>query len=383
MLGKLLRIVLVNGIGLIAGLLLVEVILRVATPFPVFEKSGFAKYHPILGMVTDPSFPEIDPEGFRNPDPPAHPDLVALGASATYGYNVTSYDSWPQVLGRLTGMSVYNYGIGGYNPLQFYWLMDAAVAKKPKVILVGLHVAKDMKDVCKLLVSNAYWIDWAARRSLDTTPCRDLSEAPVGEEGRDLGPTPLQRIKLAVRRTAIGSAIGTLVVDPYQDAATRQPGPGTVFFQDGRNDTFVSRDYSIFIMNNSDTQAPWSDFAMKLTETLFLEMAEKAKAQGIGFAVVFFPTKNSVVKPYLEEAGYKLPVEFLKGVANETHLEAHFTEFFDKAGIPLVQPRPALQTLMKNRSHVYPFRNDDHPLASGYAAIAQAVQQSLFSVKAP
>ncbi len=51
--------------------------------------------------------------------------------------------SWPYVLGKLTGRSVYNMGMGGYGPNQYFYLSNTkALALKPRVIIWGLYMGE-------------------------------------------------------------------------------------------------------------------------------------------------------------------------------------------------------------------------------------------------
>ncbi|WP_173979468.1 hypothetical protein [Magnetospirillum sp. UT-4] len=365
------------GVAVVLGV--AEVALRLFSPFPIFEKSGHTLAHPVLLKTVDPSFPEIDRDGFRNPDPPARPELVTLGDSMTYGYNVGSAQSWPQQLGRMAGVSVYNFGIGGYGPLHYSWLLDKALEKKPRVVLLGIHLPNDLNDVCKMF-GIVYWKDWADRRGIDVEACvRRAGGVTTAPNVEVQGPTLGQRLKLAVRRTALGSAVGTLVVDPLNYALSRKAEPGTVVFRDGRNDTYISKAFNVFTAGNSDPAAEWMQIAAPLTEALFVEMAGRARTQGVDFGIVFIPSKQSVFQTYLEEAGQTLPPEFLTVVEQEAALEGRFAKVLDGAGIAWANARPALVSLLREQREVYPFRDDDHPLAPGYEAIARVAFERFFA----
>jgi hypothetical protein len=74
----------------------------------------------ILGAVPAPSaMAEFDRWGFRNREVPETADIVAVGDSHTYGNTARMVDSWPYVLGRLTGRQVYDMALGGYGPNQY------------------------------------------------------------------------------------------------------------------------------------------------------------------------------------------------------------------------------------------------------------------------
>ncbi len=69
----------------------------------------------ILGAIPSPNATtgRFDAWGFRNRSVPDAADIVAIGDSHTYGNTATMDDSWPYVLGRLSGRRVYNMGLGG------------------------------------------------------------------------------------------------------------------------------------------------------------------------------------------------------------------------------------------------------------------------------
>src|SRR5208282_834981 len=71
----------------------------------------------VLGGVPSPSARSgFDSWGFRNRQVPETVDIVAVGDSHTYGNTARMEDSWPYVLGLLTGRRVYNMAMGGYGP---------------------------------------------------------------------------------------------------------------------------------------------------------------------------------------------------------------------------------------------------------------------------
>jgi lysophospholipase L1-like esterase len=366
-------------VGVSAILIVSEIILRLFTAFPVFEKSGYTIPHEVLGRVVDRNFPEIDIDGFRNPHPPSKPDIVTLGDSMTYGYNVGSDLSWPQQLGKLANRSVYNYGIGGYGPMHYSWLIDKAIEKSPKWVVVGIHLPNDINDVCKVFSFPTYWKEWALRNGVDTSPCGLNISAASPEAATDSDRNLLRELKLAVRRTAVGSAIGSLVIDRLNYSLSRKASPGNVLFVDGRNDTYVSKEFNVYTARNSDLSKPNLQFSADLAERVLVEMNDKAKAQGIVLGIVFIPSKQSVFQRYLEKAGEKLPPEFIQVIENEAILERRFEAHLNKAGIPWVNTRQALIELLAVQTNVYPFRDDDHPLAPGYEAIAKAAQRRFFS----
>ena len=71
---------------------------------------------PGSGTSGNPATSDHDDWGFRNPERPSKPWVVALGDSQTYGTNVTREKAWPAVVERHTGKPVYNMAVAGYGP---------------------------------------------------------------------------------------------------------------------------------------------------------------------------------------------------------------------------------------------------------------------------
>ena len=114
--------------------------------------------HEILGSVVEQKAAGFDKWGFRNRSVPKQADIVAIGDSHTYGNTARMVDSWPYVLGRLAGKSVYNMGLGGYGPNQYYYLFDTkALALKPKIILCGLYMGDDFENAFSITYGLEYW----------------------------------------------------------------------------------------------------------------------------------------------------------------------------------------------------------------------------------
>src|SRR6185503_20935478 len=115
--------------------------------------------------------PGIDAFGFRNEARPLHADVVALGDSHTYGYNVQAGESWPAQLSRLSGLSVYNMGMGGYGPLQYLALTSRALALHPKHLVVAVLLINDLADVCLLVRRRPFWKILGERNGFDLSYC--------------------------------------------------------------------------------------------------------------------------------------------------------------------------------------------------------------------
>src|SRR5512132_1228853 len=112
----------------------------------------------ILGAVLTQHGSGYDAWGFRNRKVPSSVDIVAIGDSHTFGNTAKMDESWPYVLGRVTGRSVYNMGLGGYGPNQYYYLLKTkALPLKPKMIVCGLYMGDDFEGAYKTTYGLDYW----------------------------------------------------------------------------------------------------------------------------------------------------------------------------------------------------------------------------------
>ena len=67
-------------------------------------------------------------------------------------------DSWPYVLGRLSGRDVYNMALGGYGPNQYFELLSTkAVILRPQTIIVGLYMGDDFENAFLITYGLEHW----------------------------------------------------------------------------------------------------------------------------------------------------------------------------------------------------------------------------------
>ena len=105
----------------------------------------------------------FDKWGFRNRKVPETSDIVAVGDSHTYGNTARMVESWPYVLGTLTGLKVYNMGMGGYGPNQYFYLSKTkALTLKPRMIIWGLYMGDDFEGAYSMTYGLDYWATCAS-----------------------------------------------------------------------------------------------------------------------------------------------------------------------------------------------------------------------------
>lgn len=133
--------------------------LRLFTAFPSGGSNKFP--HPALGYVLNSRVPGIDSFGFRNVSRNRRGgEIAAIGDSHTYGLGVSPSESWPSVLSAKTGRHVYNYGIPGYEPYRYHFLVKQAIDDGAQYIIVALLLdfdsGSDLAIPCAQLTTDYY-----------------------------------------------------------------------------------------------------------------------------------------------------------------------------------------------------------------------------------
>jgi hypothetical protein len=212
--------------SVILTLLLLEVLLRYSTPFPISMTSNRVAHDELL-YVLDPDFPDIDRLGFRNRTGPRDQTIFAIGDSHTYGYNVTWDKSWPIQLQKMLNLEVYNFGVPSYNIYQYYRLFEMSSQYAPKYVIIGLNPSNDLvHKVCDILRLD-FWKDRILELGLSNTYC----DREYGEESYPDDTT--RGIKQFLKfNVAVVSAVDHLIRDLTQKYFDRRDenlaDPGTI-----------------------------------------------------------------------------------------------------------------------------------------------------------
>jgi hypothetical protein len=340
--------------------------------------------HPVLGHVTDPALPDVDEHCFRNQPQHGPIDLVALGDSQTYGFNVESADSWPQVLGRQLDVDVYNLGIGAYGILQYQHLIERAIELDTKYIVLGLYLANNLDDICRLLISSEHWRSWAQGNGVDPRQCPDEVRPPHGERTAGSEDEKPSRQGWMRRNLALVSLIDTLraersILDKIEGGRIRY----AIVIDDGRIRT-------IFKHARIQRHAAFMDLerhhiatGLDITKEFLRRADEATRSCGISFLVLFIPSKERVFARYLRKRDVPIPEDYSNLVANEDRLKTEVSTFLADRGTPFADLLPPMERGLEEVDDLYPARADGHPLAAGYRIYAQAAFELIGSTPPP
>lgn len=325
---------------------------------------------PILGAVLKAHGSGYDAWGFRNPKVPSSVDIVAIGDSHTFGNTAKMDESWPYVLGRLTGKSVYNLALGGYGPNQYYYLLKTkALTLKPKMIICGLYMGDDFENAFRVTYGLDYWS--YLRELPGTAVDYDIWE-------HEAGPTWHKRIRIWLSRHSIvyklvfhGGLLGRLKGDVQIENASRLYDSATALIVKDKNicEAFLPKG----ILGRIDQDSVGVQEGMRITFKLLGEMDRICRANNIAFVVAVIPTKETVFADYLEH-DKTLPLSDVmeKIIVNERIAREKLFQFFNESGIHYVDTLPALKQGVEHELYARTAQ-DIHPSKNGYKVIAEAV----------
>jgi hypothetical protein len=346
----------------------------------VLNPSDFLKLEvvqdPVLGAVPSPSaMAGFDRWGFRNRSVPETADIIAVGDSHTYGNTARMVDSWPYVLASLTGRQVYNMGLGGYGPNQYFYLSKSkALSLKPKMILWGLYMGDDFENAFSITYGLDYWA------SLRALPPQKV-EVNIWEQDSPGAPSSFKRMRVWLSRHSLiyqlvfHTGFGNRVKGDIQikEAATLYPGTDTSLIIPEKHIAEAFRPKAVLFGLNQDD--PHVREGMRITFELIKQMNEICKQNHVQFVVVVIPIKEMVFSDYLEH-NPSLPLSNVldKLLVDAWSAQQQTFEFLDSQNIPYVDPLPVMKAAREQNLYALS-AGDMHPGKNGYKAIGEAVAE--------
>jgi hypothetical protein len=374
------RRVLINGLvmlaSLVAGLGLCELASRTILN-PADYLSATTVPDDILGIRIAPGAAGFDQWGFRNPRVPPTADIVAIGDSHTYGNTATMADAWPSVVARVTGRSVYNLGLGGYGPNQYYHLLTTrAPALKPRWVVCALYMGDDFENAFLMTYGKDHWafLRRAGWGNVDPNIWGQSAGLPWHRNLR----VWLSQHSVLYQTVVHGPVLGGLKGRLQIARASRGEDGGTTSLIEtdgGIREAFRP----LGIRARLDQRNPAVREGMRITFELLTRMDRACREQGCRLVVALIPTKEMVFAPHLLRVpGLHLREVISDLVASEIEATAKIRMFLDAADISHVDTLPALRRHLGERLYARSDR-DMHPSRNGYRVIGEAVAHHLQS----
>ncbi len=345
---------------------MLEAGLRVATPFPVTEDSN-KKSHPELVYTLDPALADVDALGFRNVRRTFdEADLAVIGDSHAYGVNVAAERNFPSLLEAKTGRKVYNLGVSSYGVYQYQVLIDEAIARGVRDIVVALYPANDLALNCEVL-RTGYWRDRGREQGLTLPDC----EKTAGER-----PSAIGALKAFLAGTATLQIALELIWKPV--VAAGGPSAEDYFLFD--RDQAVSKERVRGHAGAAALDDPDVRVNFENSKRLFLDSQASAADESIGFSITIVPSKERVLHAWTAGRGAMIDEAFAGLVQSELDLVRAYEDFFDAHDIAYADALPdvldAFERVLQADGDFYPL-DDGHPFEEGYDAYAAAALRGL------
>lgn len=333
------------ALAAVLALAAAEAGLRLVTPLPIYSGSNRVP-DSLLVYRTDPALRDVDSSGYRNPE--GHPRrIVAIGDSHTYGYNVSSEDSWPHELGAMLGEPVYNMGAGGYSLAQYYVTGVQALAAGAELLVLGLFPGNDQMGLCEPLALPA-WREQSIFPALRTSACLDSVQEP--------------EVPWPTRFSALWGL--------------RPPKPMDADFMYTRGARSIGLEDDRIYRRTRWTSLTDSLAAQGLHNgrVLLRALVDQVESHGARIVALVIPSQDQVYATWAGAEG----THVLAQVSAESERAAidAWTATLDSLGVPWASPLDRLVDLVERGVQVYP-DHDDHPIEPGYRAYAEEARSLL------
>lgn len=314
-----------------------------------------------------------DANGFRNPRVDKHYDMIAVGDSFVAGSNVSDEQTWTSILGRSTGQSIYNLGVGGSGPPTYlsnfvFWGLDFA----PRVALFMIYEGNDFKENVVLTEPRQPTIGQRISAHIDQA----FHASPVTLGLRRFSQEVLERMGAANPVPDYHEKLGFMPIKIVH-------GDQTSYYSfEPKRVTYLNYNKHEF-----SESAEWRATAKILTEIIRLSREHRIEP-----IFIYAPSTPHVVLPLVEDAipaaqlHYFIqqhkknlpPAETLKQTvfANLDSEQNIFLDFCTQQQIECMALTDALRAATAAGQQTY-FTYDQHWTPEGNAVVASAIEQFL------
>ena len=261
-------------------------------------------------------------------------------------------------------------GLGGYCTLDYLHLVEHMVGSmSPDLVIVGCYFGNDFLECQTAVYRQGRYARFRADDAVGTA-----EEKPVAPAGSTISRVRGWLSGNSMLYGLLKSRLRNYV--HWQESLQQARGTNA-------DDMMVWKDPSRLSIQTILTprwrlQALDPDSAdvregKRLAEEAFRAMHASLAAKGIPLLVVFIPTKELVYRPFVEQdPGVDVPRSLSDLWMAEEDARESLRTFLEREGIPVVDALPALRQRLESGTPVYPLGFDGHPVAAGYAAIADA-----------
>jgi hypothetical protein len=303
---------------------------------------------------------------------------VAIGDSQTYGVSAKARDSWPKQLQQITDWKVYNLSLGGYGPVEYYFLLQNKAFKlMPSRVIVGFYFGNDLYDSYRSIYKYDYW-KHLRNPNFYTVTDKATSESKSQKEIPETAFNNIRRWfaqKSILYRIATFSVLGEIkryleakiyskVRDNFPRIEDRQHRIFTAFTPKRR----------LRVLNIND---PEIHEGLRISLEFFSMMSDSCREKKVQFIVVLIPTKESVFANHINEKTVISDYKTIYDVINyESKVNKMIKEYFKEHDIEYFDVLGHLKNTVKEMN-IYPSNQGGHPNKNGYEVIARNLARYL------
>lgn len=316
-----------------------------------------------LGHHIEPGSGGHDTWGFRNFSVPDSADVVVIGDSQTWGVNARTNESFPYQLGRITEKQVYNFGVSGYGPVQYQYILEKkALNLKPSTVVVAFYLGNDFDDASKLVYTCDYWKDLRIAENKNIFSWHSLES----KSHETLSYRALYWLNhYSVFYRFLKSRVDFIIPfakdsdDNFVRYTNEVHGIDKYFNPSGR----------LSVMDCSD---PKIQEGLRISNNCIKSMKAICDRNNIELIIVIIPTDITVYSSYLYNSkGLRFNEKFDAIIDGEKSLKSQLVQQLKRDSIDYIDVTDSL------RAHtfeiIYPKYEDGHPSPRGYQIIAEAV----------
>jgi hypothetical protein len=333
---------------------------------------------PILGTRIKPHTTGHDALGFRNPEVPEQVNIIAIGDSMTYGVSAVRDGNWPRQVSILLHEPVYNMALGGYGPLEYFYLAEHDAKKlRPRLLLVGFYFGNDLMDAYHSAHRRRYWYSWRETDSKDAEQT-EFDQAWKAEPQKRFVALRdwLSRHSVLYSMFKV-TVMGRLALWEKDRLASQVTPDVQMIWIDPSKHSVRTIFTPQLRLSALDPQLPSVQEGLRITKRAFTSLRSDADAQGAQLLVVLIPTKERAYCHYLKDSGAHMPNALVRLCDAEQRDKEDLEQFFATREIEYVDVTGALEEKIHEHVQIYPTDSDGHPQATGYSLIARAVYDAV------
>ena len=316
---------------------------------------------PVFGTRPFPLSSGHDAWSFRNNKIPDQTEIMAIGDSMTYGYSAPRFLSYPAQLEKITGLTVYNAGNGGWGMGQYFCVFKKFAPKlDPKIIIFGLYLENDIWESYR---DGNLKCDNSLNKTVSLVKVEDYDPRRLFGKHRSWLSKNSVFYQVAKMNFEKIASIVRLKLSQKQQL---------LVFGSGNTKAVFSKHASGFSIKNQQMSLGLEIVKNKIKEIKSLCGAKKIKCY-----LLLVPSKRLVHKNTIELAEKKEGYALLKKeIETEIAVRMQVISFAQVLSFSLIDPLPALQTVI-GHNKIFSYTEDIHFNGSGYRIIAEVISNRL------